>query len=684
MTRPAPGRVLAQAALAFCVVLCAVVAGPVAPAGAQTSIPFQEDFTAEAANFSPIRGGTWGVSGGAYSLTTPAQPADATYGNANISLHRTAFTGDWDLSVRAKVTGTSNQYNDVSVIVGFADEQNYSFASFTETNNATTNGLFQVVAGVQTQVADFSTLITTGTYHTLRVTYAGGIATAFLNGAMAGQAPMTLAGGAAGLGSRDDSVLFDNMAATRIEPMPGPPPPPPPPTEPPSAKPGEPPLENVISVTTASELKAALLAALPGDVIELADGTYSGRFVIARSGTPEAPITLRGSRAAVLNGGSLRSGYGLHVNRASDWLLTGFTVTNSLKGIMADGASRVQIEGVEVSRTGDEGIHLRAFSSDNVIRDSVVRLTGLSTPGYGEGIYIGSAVSNWAQHTGGLPDRSDRNQILNTKILATTGESIDIKEGSTGGIVRGNTFDGATMANDHFADSWVDVKGNGYLIEENQGENAFTDGFQTHVQLAGWGVDNVFRANVAVVNGPGYGFAIDPESPATVTCDNVVTAAAMGFANIACTPPDEKPPPDEEPPPGEEPPPSEEPPPGEEPPTGVEPEARGKSAARRRAAKHHVRLAIVALAAPRQQLVVAARRRDPGQRPRRIVVDRSPVPVLAVGRREAQDPLPRGNPQRVARTVGAQHGRSVVARLAASAPGDLRAVPAPVDHPPRK
>lgn len=313
-------------------------------------------------------------------------------------------------------------------------------------------------------------------------------------------------------------VVFDNMAAVRVEP------PPPPPAE------------HVVAVATTSQLKAALLAVDPGDVVQLDDGTYSGRFVIARSGTPEAPITVRGSRAAVLDGGSLTSGYGLHVDHAADLRLEGFTVSNSLKGIMADGATRVQIANVEVSRIGDEGIHLRALSSDNVIRDSVVRLTGMSTPGFGEGIYIGSAMSNWGLHSAGLPDTSDRNQILNNKILGTTGESIDIKEGSTGGIVRGNSFDGATMANDNFADSWVDVKGNGYLIEANRGENAVMDGFQTHVQLAGWGRDNVLRANVATVNGPGYGFAVDPRAPAIVACDNVVTAAAMGFANVACTP----------------------------------------------------------------------------------------------------------------------------------------------------
>lgn len=50
-----------------------------------------------------------------------------------------------------------------------------------------------------------------------------------------------------------------------------------------------------VPVTDAASLRAALAAAAPGDVIELANGTYAGSFSIGASGTAERPIVIRGA-----------------------------------------------------------------------------------------------------------------------------------------------------------------------------------------------------------------------------------------------------------------------------------------------------------------------------------------------------------------------------------------------------
>ncbi|MFC7482614.1 hypothetical protein ACFQX7_24980 [Luedemannella flava] len=107
------------------------------------------------------------------------------------------------------------------------------------------------------------------------------------------------------------------------------------------------------------------------------------------------------------------------------------------------------------------------------------------------------------------------------------------QEGTTGGKLIGNAFDGAKLSGSH-NDSWVDVKGNKWLIAENIGRNAKQDGFQTHEIVKGWGTGNVFSANTAQVNGPGYGFAFTPVNGNKVSCDNKVTGAAKGFANVKC------------------------------------------------------------------------------------------------------------------------------------------------------
>ncbi len=287
-----------------------------------------------------------------------------------------------------------------------------------------------------------------------------------------------------------------------------------------------------VTVTTAAELTAALAAPPPGTVILLADGVYVGNFVGTGTGTAEQPITLCGGRGAVLDGGGTEDGYVLHLDRAAYWTLQGFTVRNGQKGVMADETTHSVIQGLLVEGTGDEAIHLRRFSSDNRVVGNTVTSAGLRKPKFGEGIYIGTAESNWCDITSCEPDKSDRNEIRENTISGTTAESVDIKEGTSDGVLIGNTFDGSSMRE---ADSWVDVKGKGWQIERNAGKNSPLDGFQTHEILDGWGTGNVFRENTAEVNGPGFGYSLKPVRNNVVECSNTASHAEQGLANLPCT-----------------------------------------------------------------------------------------------------------------------------------------------------
>jgi hypothetical protein len=288
-----------------------------------------------------------------------------------------------------------------------------------------------------------------------------------------------------------------------------------------------------VEVHSAAELSGALAAARPGQVVHLADGVYRGTFRIARSGRPDARIVLCGSRRAVLSGLSPGNGYALHLRGASHWTLSGFTVTNAQKGIMLDRSSFNLLHGLAVHGIGQEGIHFRAASTDNLLEQSEVRNTGLVSARTGEGVYVGSALSNWCEHSGCQPDRSDRNQIVGNRIgPATRAESVDIKEGTTGGLVRGNAFVGTDMTG---ADSWVDVKGNRWTVAANRGTDAPRDGFQVHVIRPGWGRGNVFAGNVADLGDGEYGFRVDKDAVGTVVgCDNVVSGASRGRSNVGC------------------------------------------------------------------------------------------------------------------------------------------------------
>lgn len=322
----------------------------------------------------------------------------------------------------------------------------------------------------------------------------------------------------------------------------------------------------VVDVSNAAQLQSALAAAQPGQTIRLAAGEYRGAFATRRAGTAGAPITLSGPAGAVLvndgpsgaapscpvPGGGWDSGYGLWLYDAPYWKLTGFTVQDSKKGVVLDNSHHVTLDGLSVHHVDEEAVHFRRSSSDGVIQNSTITHTGLVQPGYGEAVYLGSAGSNWACHgnQGGV-DRSDRVQVLNNRIGPNvTAEHIDIKEGTTGGVIRGNTFDGTGITGENSADSWVDAKGTGYLIEDNTGTFAppgvFANGYETHnpptTPSHPNGCGNVWRANKSNLGGVGA-YAIKITSTSKCTADpnrvyagNTVTNAGTGLTNVPVTP----------------------------------------------------------------------------------------------------------------------------------------------------
>ncbi|MFE3721833.1 right-handed parallel beta-helix repeat-containing protein [Streptomyces cyaneofuscatus] len=288
----------------------------------------------------------------------------------------------------------------------------------------------------------------------------------------------------------------------------------------------------VIDVSTAAQLKSALTTVSPGDTIRLADGTYTGNFKATRPGTSGARIILTGSSKAVLTAGG---GYGLHLNGASYWTVHGVTIKGGQKGIMADTANGVVIDSVTVHDLDMEGVHFRKSSRDGVLKNSRIYDTGQNGRGMGEGVYVGTAND--------LSDRSDNAQILNNTIGPDVrGENVDIKEGTTGARIIGNTFDGNGLTGANYDDSWVDVKGNDVLVEGNRGSRTTNNGYETHTQQSGWGCGTVFRNNTSNLSGAtgDRQLAVNVTNNSatcrtTVYASNTVTGG-RGLTNVPVTP----------------------------------------------------------------------------------------------------------------------------------------------------
>lgn len=301
---------------------------------------------------------------------------------------------------------------------------------------------------------------------------------------------------------------------------------------------------QTVNVSTAAQLQTALNNAVPGQTIVIADGTYdspSGNFTVpvGVSGTATQPITLTGSRNAVLTTSDTAHGYGIWLKGSAYWVLKGFTSRRCKNGLMIDSSTHITIDSVQAVKCGQSGIALRKWSSFCTVQNCYVDSCGLLIPGQGEGIYVGSAYSNWSVNTNGEPDTCNYNLILNNRFGDyITAENIDIKEGTTGGVVRGNVFNGKGLSNENGGDSWIDVKGNYWTIEDNTGTDTYLDGFQTHIVYTGWGNYNTFRNNQLTVNAAGYGIRVTTSNTngtatGNIICDNnVVTAAGLGLSNV--------------------------------------------------------------------------------------------------------------------------------------------------------
>jgi hypothetical protein len=300
--------------------------------------------------------------------------------------------------------------------------------------------------------------------------------------------------------------------------------------------------KNYIKVTNAQELQQALDNARAGLTIELTDNIYIGKFIVKAgiNGTKEKPIVLKGSSKAILQPKENNSGYALHLQGNECWILQGFTLQDCKKGLVIDNSNNIIVDNITVNNVGEEAIHLRSFSSYNIVRNCSITNVGLLDARYGEGVYIGTAISNWPKISGGKPDTCNYNLIENNIIGPyVAAEAVDVKEGTFYNIIRGNTFYGKGQKGENGGDSWIDVKGSYTLIENNKGYDALEDGYQVHIKGDGFGCNNIFRNNHSEVNAKGYAINIQLKNGTAngniVYNNNTYKNADKGLTNISTT-----------------------------------------------------------------------------------------------------------------------------------------------------
>lgn len=145
---------------------------------------------------------------------------------------------------------------------------------------------------------------------------------------------------------------------------------------------------GTLRAATPATLSGVLSAAVPGDIIELGSGDYAG-FTLDKSGNPGAPLTLRGSPGAIING-ELGLFFRSHVR------LENLSVNGRIR---FNGSDDISIVGCTVnarSQNGGDGIvsflrSARAYIANNTVTGLTVwqeSAFGVSGDNIGEGIVV--------------------------------------------------------------------------------------------------------------------------------------------------------------------------------------------------------------------------------------------------------------------------------------------------------
>ena len=267
-----------------------------------------------------------------------------------------------------------------------------------------------------------------------------------------------------------------------------------------------------IEVASVEELHKALSKAKAGHIIQVSPGIYdysqyerSSKFYGTADGNKNSPIIITAkdpNNPPILTGPNLEHNYVLHIT-GDYWIIENIKIAYSQKGIVLDNSNYSIIRNVEVYSTGAEAIAIRDGSSNCLVQKCYIHNTGLVTPGYGEGIYIGSSES-----TTGYEYKCNNNIIEGCIFRDIAAEPIDIKEYTTGQEVFGCIFYGDGISGENYAGSFIDIAGNDCYIHDNVGfrnqNKKVVAAFEVHRIVEGWGDGHKFINNAVYMDRP-YG-----------------------------------------------------------------------------------------------------------------------------------------------------------------------------------
>lgn len=299
-------------------------------------------------------------------------------------------------------------------------------------------------------------------------------------------------------------------------------------------------------------IQKAIDMALPSETIYLLPGEYFQDVISKRNGTSSAPITLTGTRDAIVKGGG--KDRVIEINH-SYIILSGFTIDGAYGNIespsgyrdkliyglgkeKSGGVTGLKIVNMKIKNAGGECIRLRYFAKRNEIGNSEISNCGVYDFRFGdggkngEGVYIGTAPE---QLTDGKNPTSDTDKSMENWIHHNTfdtqgNECVDIKEGSENNIIEYNDCTGQK----DIESGGFDLRGSSNIIRYNKSYKNLGAGVRLGGDMEYDGILNSVYGNEIVENGSG-GVKIQ-RIPQDSICGNTMRHNGLGEATGSYAP----------------------------------------------------------------------------------------------------------------------------------------------------
>lgn len=294
-------------------------------------------------------------------------------------------------------------------------------------------------------------------------------------------------------------------------------------------------------------IQRALQLAQPGDTIHLLPGHYYQDVYTVRDGAPDKPITIVGTRQAVVHGLTSNRIFQVHHDYIS---LIGFTIDGLRRNAepnrmgafrekllyvigydARDGVNNLRVLNMTFRNAGEECLRLKYFAHHNEIAWSTFHDCGIwdfvfhAHGVVGEAVYIGTSSKQWDINLTIEPDITAHNWVHHNVIDTQGNECVEAKEGTQHNIIEYNICTGQKDPNS----GGIVSRGKANIIRYNEIHGNIGAGIRLGGHLVDgvqYGVENEVYGNL-IYNNQAGGIKILVDGQGQI-CSNWLWDNAMG------------------------------------------------------------------------------------------------------------------------------------------------------------